>query len=266
MDMTHCLSNFNAMRSVARKAIIESQSASAASLQRRLKIGYQEAQELLNLFEGELVSPVGQDGYRVILPQLLALTHVNHPTNTYWVIPGLLMAGTYPGTLGAEKNRYKLDRLLDCGITAFLDLTEADECNAYGSVLKTAAALRKLDCVYQRIPIQNASVPHGPHQMKSILQQISDWLGEKRTVYVHGKGGVGRTGTVVGCYLVQQGMNGQAALNHLRLLWTRMSRTKQIRNPISPEITIQCDYVRAWSPEFVADTPEVHLEGVATRV
>lgn len=233
--------------SLTRTAIIETQSASAASLQRRLKVGYNRAQELLSLFEGELVSPVGPDGCRSLLPQLLDITHANHPTNTYWVVPGCLMAGEYPGTRDSGTTRHRLDQLLAFGITGFLDLTEAGELRAYDNELKESALAQKLDCAYRRMPIQDFNIPSDPQHMVAILQQIDDWMREQRTVYVHCWGGVGRTGTVVGCYLVQNGMTGQAALNQIRLLWTRMSADKQKRRPVSPETAAQCGYVRAWS-------------------
>jgi len=40
----------------------------------------------------------------------------------------------------------------------------------------------------------------------------------KKIVYVHCLGGIGRTGTVVGCYLVRHGLPGEEALEHLQNL------------------------------------------------
>ena len=45
-----------------------------------------------------------------------------------------------------------------------------------------------------------------------------------RKAYVHCWGGVGRTGIVAGCYLIEHGhYTGEAALAQLQLLWRRMS-------------------------------------------
>lgn len=235
------------LATLARESIIGTQSASTATLQRRLKLGFTHAEALLTLFEGDLVSTRGPDGNRIILPRLLDITHANHPTNTYWITPGALMAGEYPGTRDTGSTRSKIARLLETGITAFLDLTEAGELRAYEGELMEVAKTQQINCTYRRMPIRDVSTPDTRQTMAAILTQIEQWLHEKRTVYVHCWGGVGRTGTVVGCHLVHNGMSGTAALNHIKLLWTRMGADKQMRHPVSPETHAQRDYVRVWS-------------------
>ena len=39
-----------------------------------------------------------------------------HPVNTYWVDPGRLLAGEYPGHMSPETSRQKLMSYLDVGI------------------------------------------------------------------------------------------------------------------------------------------------------
>lgn len=46
--------------------------------------------------------------------------------NTYWVEPGRLLAGQYPG-VSPEKARKKIRALIDGGITTFIDLTHPDD-------------------------------------------------------------------------------------------------------------------------------------------
>ena len=50
--------------------------------------------------------------------------------------------------------------------------------------------------------------------------------------YVHCWGGIGRTGTVVGCYFVDSGMEGQVALDQIMAL-RESSRKARIRSPES---------------------------------
>ena len=38
--------------------------------------------------------------------------------------------------------------------------------------------------------------------------------GAGRRVYVHCRAGIGRTGTVIGCYLAEQGLDGPAAVRN----------------------------------------------------
>ncbi|MEZ4635374.1 MAG: hypothetical protein R2856_10465 [Caldilineaceae bacterium] len=52
----------------------------------------------------------------------------NLPTpDSYWVIPGRLLAGEYPGAKDKAEALHKLARYRDAGITLFFDLTEAGE-------------------------------------------------------------------------------------------------------------------------------------------
>jgi protein-tyrosine phosphatase len=83
--------------------------------------------------------------------------------------------------------------------------------------------------------------------MKAILTEIDRGLKEGRTLYVHCWGGVGRTGTVVGCYLRQHGMNGEQSLEQLARWWS--SVPKRSVHPQSPETAEQRRFIVEW------DTP-----------
>lgn len=167
--------------------------------------------------------------------------------NTYWVQANRLLAGEYPGVRNEKESIQKLLRFLDLGVNAFLDLTEAHELLHYEMPLRTMAAKAGIDCVYRRMPIRDADVPHKPQLMKDILLQINTWIAENRNVYVHCWGGVGRTGTVVGCHLVQNGYSGAEARQRIKQLWTQMSADKQRRRPQSPETPAQHRYILDWN-------------------
>ena len=55
--------------------------------------------------------------------------------NSYWVIPGKVLAGEHPGGSNREATREKLKRLIDAGVECFNDLTEPTENKAYESEL-----------------------------------------------------------------------------------------------------------------------------------
>jgi ADP-ribosyl-[dinitrogen reductase] hydrolase len=63
---------------------------------------------------------------------------------------------------------------------------------------------------------------------------------------VHCRAGIGRTGTVVGCWLVEQGLAGEDALDELNRLWQQCERS-QVWISI-PETEAQVEYVRRWAP------------------
>lgn len=164
--------------------------------------------------------------------------------NRYWVIPGRWLAGEYPGSGDEPTARARIDWLLGEGIDAFVDLTEPDELAPYDTLLPSAVD-------YLRRPITDHGLPAARGHMETILADLAALLREGRRVYLHCRAGIGRTGTVVGCWLAQQGHAGEAAIEELNRLWSA-SPIAQIW-PSVPETSEQRRYVIAWTePEPVA--------------
>jgi rhodanese-related sulfurtransferase len=157
--------------------------------------------------------------------------------NTYWVLPGHLLAGEYPSGDTEAETRTRLRRLFDAGIDFFLDLTEAGECPEYQPLLPP-------DVEHLRVAILDASVPRDPAQMHSIQAQLQAALGRRRRVYVHCRAGIGRTAIVIGCYLADQGLEGCEALSQLNRLWQTCARA--LNWPIVPQTREQAEFVRRW--------------------
>jgi predicted protein tyrosine phosphatase len=127
----------------------------------------------------------------------------------YWVEPGRLLAGPYPHA------RERITRLRNLGVTLFLDLTEPGE---YGS-LPYEAALRDGSRAVRR-PMRDFTAPPRV-QMREILDLIDAELAGGGMVYLHCYGGIGRTGTVVGCWLARQGTPPEDAIEAIRGLRAR---------------------------------------------
>jgi ADP-ribosyl-[dinitrogen reductase] hydrolase len=164
--------------------------------------------------------------------------------DTYWVREGQLLAGEYPGSTDAKVARDSVETFLRAGVTYFVDLTEEGERASYAEILAEAPTRLGVSAVYRRLPIRDVSVPRSPAEMEEILDTIDDAIGSGHTVYVHCRGGVGRTGTVVGCHLVRHGLGGDEALGELAKLWQKVERSS--RQPESPETDEQRDFVRRW--------------------
>ena len=164
--------------------------------------------------------------------------------NSYQLLDGRLIAGEYPGDRDEAQARAKLGALLDAGVTTFIDLTEPHELAPYERQVAELARARGGEVKYHRLPIRDVSVPKSAAVMREILDQIDAALDDGGVVYVHCWGGIGRTGTVVGCHLVRSGMTGDEALAEVTRLFRHME--KYPRRPRSPETDDQESYVRAW--------------------
>ncbi|GAC1326075.1 MAG: hypothetical protein NVSMB25_25170 [Thermoleophilaceae bacterium] len=139
------------------------------------------------------------------------------PGDSYWVLDGQLLAGPYPGASKKVEAAAKLEAFLDAGVTSFVDLTEEGEgppLQPYSALLRQLARERKTRVTHLRLPIRDVDIP-ASWQMRAILNAIRLALGEDETVYVHCWGGVGRTGTVVGCMLVENGIPPGDVLDEL---------------------------------------------------
>jgi ADP-ribosyl-[dinitrogen reductase] hydrolase len=139
------------------------------------------------------------------------------PAHAWWVEPGRVLAGEYPGPWRGDST--KLDILIDAGVRTFVDLTtSADPLDPYEGALAERARLRDLDLRYRRFPIPDFGTIDLPGYA-SIVELIRAEVAEGRAVYVHCWGGIGRTGTVVGCLLADAGIGAEAIgdrLAHLR--------------------------------------------------
>ena len=147
--------------------------------------------------------------------------------NTYWVVAGRFLAGEYPGAHDPAEAREKIAAFLKAGITTFIDLTEAHELASYEPLLTGP------EVEHHRFPIQDGGVPTDPRHMWHILAAIDRALAAGRNVYVHCWGGIGRTGTVVACWLQGQGRSPEEALTELDRFWQTVA--KRHRRPHTPE-------------------------------
>ena len=167
------------------------------------------------------------------------------PDQSFWVIPEKFLVGNYPGAKTRQAARSKLQGILSAGITAFLDLTQAQDRSP--PLKQYERILESLDPIVPRahLPIRDMSVPQSPEQMRRILDFIDAEMARGGRVYLHCWGGHGRTGTVVGCWLRRQGFGPEEALDELLRLRTEQA-TPEWQSE-GPQTAQQFDYIRNWS-------------------
>ena len=98
--------------------------------------------------------------------------------------------------------------------------------------------------IHHRFPIGDFGLPT-PETMNAILDKIEESLQAGRKIYLHCWGGIGRTGTTVGCYLVRQGKSAEEALDQLATWWRGVPKSQY--HPHSPETQEQVNFIRTWA-------------------
>lgn len=149
-----------------------------------------------------------------------AIKH-HHPFDkTWWVCGEQIMGGQYPGTLDLETQRSMLRRLLDYGITHFVNLQVENEA-AYGKpfpdympLIRPIASELGRELGFRRFPIPDFGIPE-PGMMADCLDHIDEVLQNDGKPYVHCWGGNGRTGVVIGCWFVRHGRTPDEAIQEM---------------------------------------------------
>jgi len=157
------------------------------------------------------------------------------------VVPQKFLAGEYPRNYDEKSSLEKISALLEAGVTCFVDLTdENDGLKAYDYL---ACQLSKERIAIKHCPIPDLSIPASPGFAKKILDIIDAEIEKNGLVYVHCWGGVGRTGTIVGCWLARHGFKNKNALRRLSSLWKKCPKSINRNSPETPD---QIEFVRNW--------------------
>lgn len=152
----------------------------------------------------------------------------------YWVEPGRILAGEYPGRRNDPRaTAEKLNLLVDNGIRTIIDLTHpADGMDPYDTVLDQISDARDLDLRRISVPIPDMGIIE-----TAVYDDIVSTVRTSATrggVYFHCWGGIGRTGTVAGCLLVDSGLSGAEAVDELERRRS-VTRKSHMAAPQTPE-------------------------------
>ncbi len=160
----------------------------------------------------------------------------------YWIDHGRILAGEYPGARNDDDTaRARLGLLVDAGIRTFVDLTTtADRMTPYEHVLTDIAGERELDL--RRIPHPIPDMGTIPDEGYPAIVATIRSATERGGVYLHCWGGIGRTGTVAGCLLVDRGMTGDHALEEV----SRLRADTRKAHMCAPQSVEQADVVRRY--------------------
>jgi protein tyrosine/serine phosphatase len=172
---------------------------------------------------------------------------------TYWVIPGTLLAGAYPGGKDARSTEERMKALVDAGIHSVINLMSEEETfehapgevfHPYEDALEKIGDERGIVIEIERYAIEDANTLTEP-AMQLVLDAIDAEIdGRNSPTFVHCSNGNARTGVVVGCYLARHGIaTGKAALDKVKEL--------RAEDPVfagrkSPETMTEEKFVLRW--------------------
>jgi hypothetical protein len=155
---------------------------------------------------------------------------------SYWLAEGAVLAGRHPGAFGAAAIRA-------AGVTHFVDLTAPGE-----PVDRYDASPAE----HLQHPITDFGIPT-VDGMNATLADIESAVASGGMVYLHCRAGIGRTGTVAACLLVNQGYGADEALDLLQQKW-RVAAQRTF-SPHTPETEGQRQFIRQWASLRSASGP-----------
>ena len=170
--------------------------------------------------------------------------------DSYWVKTPQFLAGGYPALRYDEfASRRRLAAFLEAGFDTFIDLTCAGERPSYLPLLQEQAGRYGRLVQHQRFSFPDFDIPSAA-AMQAALNAIDEALRDGHKVYLHCVGGIGRTGTTVGCWLIRHGWKPQDALLHLQELYRTAEQS--IFWPRTPESEQQVEFILNWQEHGLA--------------
>ena len=137
---------------------------------------------------------------------MLAVNPMPLPLNFSFVWKTRVAGSGHPGR-GGERVA-TLASLRDAGVDSILTLTEEP---------LDFAPIREFGFEYLHLPIEDFTAP-AQDQIDAAVKFLGEQMAAGRGALVHCRAGIGRTGTMLACFLVAQGMEPGRAIAEMRRL------------------------------------------------
>ena len=180
---------------------------------------------------------------RAIMERFEELVFPMKPIRNSYMVMDRVYAGEYPREYDDKKSVDKIKQFKRFGITHFIDLTEEGELRPYDQMLASPM-------LHIRFPIHDVSIPANIESVKDLIGQIQGILNEndRNKVYIHCWGGVGRTGTIVGCLLsYQHNYDFEETMNALTKAFSDCPKSAYRETPETKE---QRDFIARYAAEM----------------
>ena len=160
---------------------------------------------------------------------------ISKPIHQSFHVDGKIFAGEYPGDISSMKAKEKIEEVLHFGIKHFIDLTEENELRPYTHLLPE-------DISYYRFPIPDCNIPSSIYDVQHLINKIDQLKISDGYTYIHCWGGVGRTGTIIACYLAKH-MENPSIEKVLAALNERFSAMPKSDYRTTPETGAQLEFI-----------------------
>lgn len=176
----------------------------------------------------------------LLTPELLEINDrfeafVSRPLYQSYYLERHIFVGEYPGDKDRERALAKIQHMTHFGVRHFIDLTEEGELLPYSNLLPQ-------DSTYTRFPIRNVGVPRDYDSVERLVMRIKELSRrDDGYVYIHSWGGVGRTGTIIACYLENDSYE-----NTMKILRHKYSLMPKSAFRCIPDTTEQENFIRQY--------------------
>ena len=157
--------------------------------------------------------------------------------NSFRVGDDRIWACEYPFHYDEEKGKAKLQQAIDFGITHFIDLTEEGELKPYAQCIPAGSMIS-----HERFAVVDNSAPDSVEHTMVLLEKMDSILQNPNArIYLHCWGGVGRTCTIVACWLAWKRKLGfYGTMRALKELWSACPKSTRRTAPDTEE---QVDFI-----------------------
>ena len=134
-------------------------------------------------------------------------------TQLFWIDgpwPGKLALAARPR--GGDWLEDEMNAWAQSGVGTVVSLLTPDEELSLGLEQESAEATAH-EMRFTAFPIEDRQVPSSPSELAQTLEELDNELQNGRNVVVHCRQGVGRSGLVGACLLVNKGLNSQRAID-----------------------------------------------------
>lgn len=156
-----------------------------------------------------------------------ATSEYRGPNGFRWVIPGKVAGTPMPGVV--QNIDHDMAALRTVGVTMLITLTENDI---------SQEALRKHGLRNLHLPIRDREPPTVA-QVRMLIARMNGMLKKGEVLAVHCLAGLGRTGTILASWLIQDGLTAKVALERIRKIepgYVQSTSQEEFLNAVEADI------------------------------